>query len=202
MLNDTKNLIEISLLYLEQNLPISQTKLKQYSKSIFVEKYALYKFYLTYRYISTMLPVTELKAILQPTYIQLYWFYDEKNPSISYTQSKTISFNLAHGNVIQKDYINTQILIHELGHVFYNQLENPPIYSDKLYYASSGYQTNKEEVFAENFKNYFLEPKYLTKGWEIVYTELDHLISDVWKSLIRDLLGVDCEQQGSCDDIP
>ncbi len=86
--------------------------------------------------------------------------------------------------------IDVNIFIHEIGHHYdyfeskgYNGLANT------ITYASSHYEIGKsDEVFAENFKHYFIAPKWLKDNLPMVYDELDRVIKPLYKYEINKLI--------------
>lgn len=84
--------------------------------------------------------------------------------------------------------INT--FIHEIGH-HYDHFESKEYkgLAKTSTYASSVYEVGKsDEVFAENFKNYFVAPNWLKEKLPMVYNELDKNINDVYKEEIYKLI--------------
>jgi len=84
--------------------------------------------------------------------------------------------------------INT--FIHEIGH-HYDHFESKEYkgLAKTSTYASSLYEIGKsDEVFAENFKNYFVAPNWLKEKLPMVYNELDKNINDVYKEEIYKLI--------------
>ena len=84
--------------------------------------------------------------------------------------------------------INT--FIHEIGH-HYDHFESKEYkgLANTSTYASSLYEIGKsDEVFAENFKNYFVAPNWLKEKLPMVYNELDKNINDVYKEEIYKLI--------------
>jgi GNAT superfamily N-acetyltransferase len=84
--------------------------------------------------------------------------------------------------------INT--FVHEIGH-HYDHFESKEYegLANTSTYASSLYEIGKsDEVFAENFKNYFIAPKWLKEKLPMVYSELDTNINEKYKKVILKLI--------------
>ena len=84
--------------------------------------------------------------------------------------------------------INT--FVHEIGH-HYDHFESKEYegLANTSTYASSLYEIGKsDEVFAENFKNYFISPNWLKEKLPMVYSELDTNINEKYKKVILKLI--------------
>jgi hypothetical protein len=86
--------------------------------------------------------------------------------------------------------VDINSFIHEIGH-HYDHFESKEYngLAKTSTYASSLYEIGKsDEVFAENFKNYFIAPNWLKEKLPMVYNELDKNINDVYKKEIYKLI--------------
>ena len=86
--------------------------------------------------------------------------------------------------------VDINAFIHEIGH-HYDHFESKEYkgLANTSTYASSLYEIGKsDEVFAENFKNYFIAPNWLKEKLPMVYNELDKNINDVYKEEIYKLI--------------
>ena len=86
--------------------------------------------------------------------------------------------------------VDINSFIHEIGH-HYDHFESQEYngLAKTSTYASSLYEIGKsDEVFAENFKNYFIAPNWLKEKLPMVYNELDKNINDVYKKEIYKLI--------------
>ena len=84
--------------------------------------------------------------------------------------------------------LGIETFIHEFGHIIqfksgYYGIASYPTHSSSTYGNS-----NASEVFAENFKNYFINAEKLKSLMPEVYAELDGIITDDVKTDIRELL--------------
>ena len=92
--------------------------------------------------------------------------------------------------IIIPNKVDINSFIHEIGH-HYDHFESKEYngLAKKSTYASSLYEIGKaDEVFAENFKNYFIAPNWLKEKLPMVYNELDKNINDVYKNEIYKLI--------------
>jgi hypothetical protein len=102
--------------------------------------------------------------------------------------------------------VDINSFIHEIGH-HYDHFESKEYngLAKTSTYASSLYEIGKsDEVFAENFKNYFIAPNWLKEKLPMVYNELDKNINDVYKKLIYKLIDSSkekYEQGGQVDEL-
>ena len=86
--------------------------------------------------------------------------------------------------------VDINSFIHEIGH-HYDHFESKEYngLAKTSTYASSLYEIGKsDEVFAENFKNYFIAPNWLKEKLPMVYNELDKNINDIYKKEIYKLI--------------
>ncbi len=95
----------------------------------------------------------------------------------------------ASGNRIDvPDPVDVNTLIHEMGHIYHNIHYGDGIAST-ITYASSHYQIGyADEVFAENFKHFFIAPKFLKQHLPEVYKDLNSKIKSDWKREVKKLL--------------
>jgi hypothetical protein len=131
------------------------------------------------------------KIFFSNTDYEVSYEYNRSSTNIAYVSfgTKKIIFNFSNEYYKGKQEIGINTLIHELGHVFEHEYPNIQYnYADELAYCSTNYNMNPSEVFAENFKNFFLQPGYLNKGWKEVYRELDKTITKNWKQMISIIL--------------
>ena len=119
---------------------------------------------------------------------------DIKFGNISGTEAAFVPFSSTNLIYYRPKYANEEvfkeIIIHELGHILDNRLGNISI-SNKLFLHNmkcSSYDLNPAEIFAEDFLNYFINPKYLKAGWSEVYEYFNKKIPGDWKSKIKVLI--------------
>lgn len=89
-----------------------------------------------------------------------------------------------------KEFVPKEVIIHELGHIFENMIGNVSN-SNILFthsWKSSVYDLRPVEIFAEDFLNYFVSPKYLKAGWSDVYEYFNNKVPSGWKKKIRDFI--------------
>jgi hypothetical protein len=94
---------------------------------------------------------------------------------------------------IPHDNISANIFIHELGHIYDHLfLKNYEGIAKNSSYAVSSYEIgNAGEVFAENFRYFFLHPQILKKHLPEVYVEMNNIIdhtSKIKKFIYKNLL--------------
>jgi tRNA nucleotidyltransferase (CCA-adding enzyme) len=77
--------------------------------------------------------------------------------------------------------------LHELGHILDYKVNYSGL-AKEFTNASSWYNVNSGEVFAENFMHFFLSPELLVEKLPHVYDELNLIIPEEWKLKISDLL--------------
>ncbi len=89
-----------------------------------------------------------------------------------------------------KKPIPVEMIIHELAHVFENRQTIKVLNTDMFLHnrASSNYDLNPSEIFAEAFINYFINPKFLKAGWSETFSYFDRVIPLKWKKEIKFIL--------------
>lgn len=93
-----------------------------------------------------------------------------------------------NGKVQIPDPCDKGTLVHELGHAFDENVYKEDGPSKKLTNATTTYGIgNAGEVFAENFKCYFINPSWLKSNMPEVFMDLDMKIPSLWKSVIKKL---------------
>lgn len=160
----------------------------RYCYDIFTLRFNLYKSLLinrNYGYIIT----ERVKEVLAPFGIKVEEVSIAKNGYNASVVGDTLKINI-NGSNYKNGGMSKETIIHEIAHLFENKnlskIEGSIL--ENMGYASSNYLMNGSEVFAEHFKNFFLEPSYLRRGWQEIYNMLDRLISSSWKKLVGDIL--------------
>jgi len=123
-----------------------------------------------------LIPFEYVKKILRPLGLKVK---DNSSTSVgNYAQHMT-------GQIQIPDPCDIGILIHEIGHEFDEKVYKDGI-SKKNTNATSSYAINNAgEVFAENFKYYFIASSWLKRSMPEVYNDLNTRIPSTWKTIIK-----------------
>lgn len=103
-----------------------------------------------------------------------------------------IIINTRNEKIGPNDTAPLSVLIHEYGHVVEHMLgfdrKFDQFESYQYHNASSNYNLSPSEIWAENFKHFFIEPLYLKTGWLNVYKEIDRIVPSKYKNKIKKAL--------------
>jgi hypothetical protein len=87
---------------------------------------------------------------------------------------------------LPKEGVSIGVFVHELGHVFDGKHYDDDGISKVLTNSSTAYGlSNGGECLADNFKHYFLNPRFLKNILPHVYKDLDKAIPNKWKKTIK-----------------
>jgi len=89
-----------------------------------------------------------------------------------------------------KKPIPVEIWIHEMGHIFEYMMKGISSYSPLFLHnmKTSEYDLKPLEIFAESFKNYIVNPKYLKAGWPEVYDFFKKNVPTKWIKTMTNLI--------------
>lgn len=181
----------LDTLYTSSDFP-SLKEYNQYCFSMFDLRWKKFGNKITNKFSSKKVNFEDMKKILESKGYELLRDFNKSSSHIAFVTGKKMSINFSHEDINKDDTILLDIFVHEMAHVFENafSFDMKSRFSHNMALASSNYLLNPSEVFAEHFKHYFLEPKYLKSGWEDVYAELDKVIPKDWKVLIQSIISV------------
>lgn len=165
----------------------------QYCDTLFTMRWGKFKSLITSRYDKKTVFFDDMKIALEKSGFELSREENRGSSEIAYVSGKKMTINFAHEEINKNGTIWLGTFIHEMGHIFDNHFKldyRDDLVSKNMGLASSNYLFKPDEVFAEHFQHYFLQPKYLKAGWEDVYKELDKLITKDWKLLIQSIISV------------